>query len=105
MSVFVATNLADVLRALGESPDAVFMAGGTDLMVEFNSGAPRSRQMTSIISINRVTELASWRFDPATSTLQVRIAASDYLDPLFLPQLVARLQREYDEARRALCAA
>ena len=32
-------------------------------------------------------------FDPATSTLQVRIAASDYLDPLFLPQLVARLQR------------
>jgi DNA-binding transcriptional LysR family regulator len=32
-------------------------------------------------------------FDPTTSTLQVRIAASDYLDPLFLPQLVARLQR------------
>lgn len=33
-------------------------------------------------------------FDPATSTLTVRLAASDYLDPGFLPALVARLQRE-----------
>ncbi|UXH77512.1 LysR family transcriptional regulator [Roseateles amylovorans] len=32
-------------------------------------------------------------FDPATAELRYRIAASDYLDPLFLPQLVARLQR------------
>ena len=33
-------------------------------------------------------------FDPATSTLSVRIATSDYLDPFFLPTVVARLQRE-----------
>jgi CO/xanthine dehydrogenase FAD-binding subunit len=71
MSVFVATNVADVLRALTESPDAVFMAGGTDLMVEFNSGAPRSRQMTSIISVSRVAELTSWRHDPAARTLHI----------------------------------
>ncbi len=32
-------------------------------------------------------------FDPATSQAELRIAASDYLDPLFLPQLVARLQQ------------
>jgi DNA-binding transcriptional LysR family regulator len=32
-------------------------------------------------------------FDPATARLRVRIAASDYLDPLFLPELVAQLQR------------
>ncbi|MDM4766190.1 LysR family transcriptional regulator [Pelomonas sp. SE-A7] len=32
-------------------------------------------------------------FDPASAELRVRIAASDYLDPLFLPTLVARLQR------------
>jgi len=31
-------------------------------------------------------------FVPATSTLSVRIAASDYLDPWFLPGLVARLK-------------
>jgi DNA-binding transcriptional LysR family regulator len=33
-------------------------------------------------------------FDPATSELTFSIAASDYLDPLFLPELVARVQRE-----------
>lgn len=32
-------------------------------------------------------------FDPATAELRFRIAASDYLDPLFLPELVAHLQR------------
>lgn len=33
-------------------------------------------------------------FDPATARRTVRIAASDYLDPLFLPRLVARLRDE-----------
>jgi DNA-binding transcriptional LysR family regulator len=33
-------------------------------------------------------------FEPAGSTLTVRIATSDYLDPWFLPTVVARLQRE-----------
>ncbi|WP_349742249.1 LysR family transcriptional regulator [Roseateles cavernae] len=32
-------------------------------------------------------------FDPSTATLCYRIAASDYLDPFFLPALVAQLQR------------
>lgn len=32
-------------------------------------------------------------FDPATAQLRFRIAASDYLDPHFLPLLVAQLQR------------
>jgi DNA-binding transcriptional LysR family regulator len=32
-------------------------------------------------------------FDPAHSEARFRIAASDYLDPLFLPQLVARVKR------------
>ena len=33
-------------------------------------------------------------FDPRTSTRTFRIAASDYLDPLFLPRLVAHLKTE-----------
>lgn len=32
-------------------------------------------------------------FDPATSTLTFRIAATDYLDPFFLPELTLRLRR------------
>jgi DNA-binding transcriptional LysR family regulator len=33
------------------------------------------------------------RFDPATSTATLRLAASDYLDPLFLPTLVSELRQ------------
>ena len=33
-------------------------------------------------------------FDPRTSTRSFRVAASDYLDPLFLPRLVARIKAE-----------
>jgi len=37
-------------------------------------------------------------FDPAHAEVTFRVAASDYLDPLFLPALVARLQREAPQA-------
>ena len=33
-------------------------------------------------------------FDPRTATRTFRVAASDYLDPLFLPQLVARIKTQ-----------
>ena len=33
-------------------------------------------------------------FDPRTSTRSFRVAASDYLDPLFLPRLLARIKQE-----------
>ena len=33
-------------------------------------------------------------FDPRTATRTFRVAASDYLDPLFLPQLVARIKAQ-----------
>jgi DNA-binding transcriptional LysR family regulator len=38
-------------------------------------------------------------FDPATAALSFRIAASDYLDPLFLPRIVERLKREAPQAQ------
>ena len=41
-------------------------------------------------------------FEPTASTLTFRIAASDYLDPLFLPELVARLKRESPQVRLEL---
>ncbi len=41
--------------------------------------SPRSRQRS---------------FEPRSSDLKFRVAASDYLDPLFLPELVARIKRE-----------
>ncbi len=41
-------------------------------------------------------------FEPITSTDTFRIAASDYLDPLFLPELVARLKRVAPQVRLEL---
>jgi len=41
-------------------------------------------------------------FEPTTSTVTFRIAASDYLDPLFLPELVAHVKRVAPQARLEL---
>ncbi len=41
-------------------------------------------------------------FDPRSSTATFRIAASDYLDPLFLPELVGHLKREAPAVRLEL---
>ncbi|MDQ6681105.1 MAG: LysR family transcriptional regulator [Pseudomonadota bacterium] len=41
-------------------------------------------------------------FEPQTSSAVFRIAASDYLDPLFLPELVARLKRAAPAVRLEL---
>jgi DNA-binding transcriptional LysR family regulator len=38
-------------------------------------------------------------FDPASAELSFRIAASDYLDPLFLPRIVEVLKREAPQAQ------
>jgi DNA-binding transcriptional LysR family regulator len=43
-------------------------------------------------------------FDPLTSTATFRIAASDYLDPLFLPELVAHLKRSAPRVRLEVMA-
>lgn len=47
-------------------------------------------------------EARNLAFDPLTCTTTFRIAASDYLDPSFQPELVARLQRQAPEARMEL---
>jgi len=41
-------------------------------------------------------------FDPVTSTGMFRVAASDYLDPLFLPELVAHLKHAAPQVRLEL---
>ena len=41
-------------------------------------------------------------FEPLTSTAMFRVAASDYLDPLFLPELVAQVKRVAPQVRLEL---
>ncbi len=58
MSVTIASSLDTALTALAANPSAVVVAGGTDVMVEFNSG---HRRATDLIVINRVADLCTWR--------------------------------------------
>lgn len=66
MSVIVPFTLHDALQALADAPDATLLAGGTDLMVELNSG---HRQVSTVVSLNRVADLCSWQYDPQRGML------------------------------------
>ncbi|MEQ1872295.1 MAG: xanthine dehydrogenase family protein subunit M [Ilumatobacteraceae bacterium] len=67
-SVTVPRTLADALRMLADSPEAAVLAGGTDLMVEFNAGHLRA---TEVVVVNRIGELCSWQHNPDLGTLHI----------------------------------
>jgi CO/xanthine dehydrogenase FAD-binding subunit len=52
--------LADALEAKAAQPDAVPIAGGTDVMVELNFDKHRP---AALLDLTRVEELAQWSFD------------------------------------------
>jgi CO/xanthine dehydrogenase FAD-binding subunit len=68
MSVFVPTTLDEALVFLGAAPDTLVLAGGTDAMVELNSG---HRSVHRVLAVNRIGELRSWTHDPAGRTLRI----------------------------------
>jgi CO/xanthine dehydrogenase FAD-binding subunit len=53
-------SVDEVLQALADEPEAMILAGGTDLMVEVNAGR---RRPVSVVSLTRVRELAGWSRD------------------------------------------
>jgi len=56
----IAHTLDDACAALALRPDAVVLAGGTDLMVEANRG---TRDMADVVVVDRVPELRGWTRD------------------------------------------
>ncbi|NNE12176.1 MAG: xanthine dehydrogenase family protein subunit M [Ilumatobacter sp.] len=72
MPVAVPTSLDDAVAAASEHPDALLLAGGTDLLVELNE---RHRTLTDpsvvVVALHRVPELRSWTFDPEARTLRL----------------------------------
>jgi len=58
MDVLLPHSLDEALALKAEHPEAVPLAGGTDLMVEINFGRLRP---SAIIDVSRVGELAQWR--------------------------------------------
>ncbi len=69
MTVAVPTSLDDAVRLLGDAPDAMLLAGGTDAMVEINDGHRRPDHL--VIALNRVADLRSWRHDPTAGTVTI----------------------------------
>ena len=94
MTVLAPTSLDEALSALADLPGALVLAGGTDAMVEVNMG---HRKPTDVVSVNRVSELRSWTYDPVAAT--VHIGAAVTYSELMQPPLAALLPALAEAAR------
>lgn len=74
MPVAIPHTLDDAVRFLSDDPDATLLAGGTDAMVEVNDG--HRRPNGTVIALNRVSELRSWRHDPGAGVVRVGAAVT-----------------------------
>lgn len=59
---------------LAATPGATVLAGGTDLMVEVNDG--HRRPDDTVVVVNRIAELRSWRRDPDAATVTIGAAVT-----------------------------
>lgn len=71
--MLIATTLAEALGALADDPSAMVLAGGTDAMVEVNSG---HRRPESVIAVGRIPELRTWSHDVTESALRIGAAVT-----------------------------
>ncbi len=79
------------LRELAGDPLLVRSGAG---MVPTDAGLRMLEPSASILRAAESLFSDARGFDPVTATQTFRIAASDYLDPLFLPQLVAQIKQQ-----------
>ncbi len=84
------------LRALAGDPLLVRSGAG---MVPTDAGLRMVEPAASILRAAEALFTETRGFDPATASTTFRIAASDYLDPQFLPLLVADLKRQAPATR------
>lgn len=97
MGVLVPSTLDDAVAALREHPDALVLAGGTDLMVEINEHVRRLRGDETVVAVGRIGELRTWSHDPATGT--VRLGAGVTYAELARPPLADLLPALAEAAR------
>ncbi len=74
MAVHLPDTVAGAADRLAADPTATVLAGGTDLMVEVNDG--HRRPDASVVVVNRIPELRSWRNDPQTRSVTIGAAVS-----------------------------
>jgi CO/xanthine dehydrogenase FAD-binding subunit len=89
VGVLVPSTLDEAVAVLGADPDALVLAGGTDLMVEINEAHRRLAGDETVVSVARIPELLAWSHDPATST--VRLGAGVTYAELARPPLATLL--------------
>ena len=72
MAVLTPTTLDEALQMLTARPDALALAGGTDLLVELNEG---HRRLTwgddDVVALSRVPELSTWTVEPSARLLTI----------------------------------
>jgi CO/xanthine dehydrogenase FAD-binding subunit len=71
MAVLVPRSLADAVGALDQHPDALVLAGGTDVVVEINEQHRTVADDVTVLAVNRVPELRSWMLDRDSRTLRL----------------------------------
>jgi CO/xanthine dehydrogenase FAD-binding subunit len=71
-------SLDEAVEALAAAPEAVLLAGGTDLMVDINAGRLRPE---SVIGLRRVPELRSWYRDNGHVVLGAGLTYTDLEHP------------------------
>ncbi len=74
MAVHMPDTVAEAVECLAAAPSATLLAGGTDLMVEVNDG--HRRPSGSVVVVNRIPELRSWRHDPMDGSVTIGAAVS-----------------------------
>jgi len=79
------------LRELAGDPLLVRSGAG---MVPTDAGLRMVEPAASILRAAEMLFSEARGFDPQTSATTFRVAAADYLDPLFLPQLVAQVKAQ-----------
>ncbi len=89
MSVRVAESLEEVCNLLAANPSASLLAGGTDFMVEVNYSR---RRPTSVIAIDRVSELTGWRRRNGHVEMGAAMTYAEMEHPLFAAYVPALAQ-------------
>jgi CO/xanthine dehydrogenase FAD-binding subunit len=74
VSVHLPNSVDAAVAALADDPAATVLAGGTDLMVEVNEGHRRPER--SVVVVNRIPELRSWRRDISGTSVTIGAAVS-----------------------------
>jgi CO/xanthine dehydrogenase FAD-binding subunit len=72
--VHLPETVDDAVARLAVSPGATVLAGGTDLMVEVNEGHRRPGE--TVVVVNRIAELRSWRRDADAGTVTIGAAVT-----------------------------